>query len=92
MNDFPPVSPDLNVIENLFSLWKGQVRKRQPNDINSLKTVAVEEWSRVNTEICRSLVHSMPRRIASVIKGRGNITKYQINKLINYNCQTIPYC
>jgi len=35
-----------------------------------------EEWSKLDIDICKNLVDSMPRRIAAVIDNKGNPTKY----------------
>ena len=41
---WPSVSPDLNLIENLLSILKVRVEKRQPKTKAELKTAIEEEW------------------------------------------------
>lgn len=75
---WPAVSPDLNPIENLWSILSNQVYKngRQFDNLKSLKTAIQEEWAKLDEDILHRLVDSMPRRITSVQINRGGHTKY----------------
>lgn len=75
---WPAVSPDLNPIENLWGILSKAVYNngRQFDNLKSLKTAIVEEWAKLDEEILRRLIDSMPRRITSVQINRGNHTKY----------------
>jgi hypothetical protein len=35
-----------------------------------------EEWNKINTDECRRLIESMPRRIQAVIRAMGGNTRY----------------
>ena len=35
--DFPSYSPDLNIIESLWAIWKDQIRDRAPQTLQDLK-------------------------------------------------------
>lgn len=71
----PPISPDLNVIENLFAILKRKISLLAENmDLESAIDAAVEECA--TPEYITSLVDSMPRRLAEVIKRRGSSTEY----------------
>lgn len=74
--DHPPQSPDLNPIEHLWEHLDRQIRKRPINNKESLKSAIIEEWNNISAEITKNLVHSMPRRLAAVIKAKGKQTKY----------------
>ena len=78
----PPRSPDLNPIENLFHLAKKQLHQDALD-----KNITFENWedfvSRVNDTLLHldigiidSTILSMEKRIALVIKNKGERTKY----------------
>lgn len=46
----PAQSPDLNVIENLWSILDTKIRERHISNKNDLKTALVEEWARIPVE------------------------------------------
>lgn len=75
---WPAVSPDLNPIENLWGILSNAVYNngRQFDNLKSLKTVIQEEWAKIDDDILRRLIDSMPRRITSVQINRGGHTKY----------------
>ncbi len=64
---WPRMSPDLNPIEHLWGILKRQVEHHSPSSIQSLKEVILEEWKNIDLAKCRQLVHSMPRRLLSVL-------------------------
>ncbi|GFW21422.1 transposable element Tcb1 transposase [Trichonephila clavipes] len=72
----PPQSPDLNVIENLWSHLERAVQKHQITSKEQLKSVLQEDWLNIAPETTRHLVESMPRRLEAVISAKGYATKY----------------
>lgn len=75
---WPAQSPDLNPIENLWDELERQVRKHKPlpKNQNNLWEILQEEWLKLDENILKNLVDSMPRRIDAVITNKGNPTKY----------------
>ncbi|GFW43896.1 hypothetical protein TNCV_4786071 [Trichonephila clavipes] len=69
-------SPDLNVIDHLWSHLERSVQKHQITSKEQLKTVLQEEWLNIVPETTRHLVESMPRRLEAVISAKGYATKY----------------
>jgi transposase len=49
--DWPSNSPDLNPIENLWSVLKRNVELRQPWNIGELESFMEEEWSKIPQNI-----------------------------------------
>jgi len=60
--DWPSNSPDLNPIENLWSIVKRNVEKRMPRNLEDLERMMVEEWNNIPDETIINLVKSMKNR------------------------------
>ena len=76
---WPPQSPDLNPIENLWSLLFTGVRVNHEGKIRTLpdlKLAIREEWERIPTEMLHKLYSSLPQRMREVKKAGGYATKY----------------
>ena len=69
---WPPYSPDLNPIENIWAWIDRELAKVQISTLGQLK----ETWYRVLEAMCKNLVESMPRRVLSCIKAKGGYKKY----------------
>ena len=74
--DWPPQSPDLNPIENLWRDIKVDLRNMRSHNLRELEANVKACWDRVTAMQCRKLVRSMPRRIQAVLKANGGHTKY----------------
>jgi transposase len=74
--DFPPYSPDLNPIENLWAAVARAVERHACETLEQLQDVVAAEWDKVNKDLMRSLARSMPARCQAVIAARGWHTKY----------------
>ena len=76
--DWPSVSPDLNIIENM---WGELVRRvygggRQFSTAQELKTVLIEEWENISQSYIRTLFESLNNRIFEVIRLNGKSIDY----------------
>jgi transposase len=74
--EFPPYSPDLNPIENIWHLLKWRVEHRNPRTAEEFEKIISEEYEGIETECCTTLAHSMHNRLLQVIEYQGHKTKY----------------
>jgi hypothetical protein len=76
---WPAQSPDLNIIEPLWSVFGDRVRKRfpPPASLKQHENVLQEEWYKIPLESIQNLYESISRRIAAVLKAEGGQTQYQ---------------
>ena len=74
--DWPSYSPDLNPIENVWSLMKKHLSKRGDRNIEVLKEEALTYWDALTHQYLQSLVECMPRHIQACIEAEGGITFY----------------
>ena len=74
--DWPPQSPDLNPIENLWKILGVKVREINPTNTEDLWVKLQEEWSKISIKDCQELIRSCSRRCAAVIESKGSFTKY----------------
>ena len=64
---WPPLSPDLNIIENVWALLKKAVRMHEPTSLLTLKQAIEIEWPKIATkDLCRRLFSSINRRLKRV--------------------------
>lgn len=66
-------SPDLNSIENLWSIVKRRLGQYDsaPTNMTNLWERVQDEWNRVPKEVIENLVESMPYRVNQVINNKG---------------------
>lgn len=74
--EFPPRSPDLNPIENLWHVLKWRVERRNPRTGEELERYVTEEYENFSPEECAKLARSMPNRLQMCILFEGHKTKY----------------
>ncbi len=77
--DWPANSPDLNLIENLWGIFKRKMRDTRPNNADEMKATVKETWASIPPQQCHKLITSMPCRIEAVIKAKGAPTKYWVH-------------
>ncbi len=78
--DWPANLPDLNPIENLWSIVKKKMRDTRPNNADDLKTAIKATCASITPKQCHRLIASMPRRIDAVIHAKGGPTKYWVHR------------
>ena len=75
---WPPYSPDLAPIENLWAIVKAKLHQTELTSRETLIERVNQIW---NTDVdirasCETLITGIPRRIADCIRARGGPTKY----------------
>lgn len=76
---WPPQSPDLNPIENVWAYLKMKLANdynTPPAIINDLWERVQEQWYSITPRYCENIFLSMPKRIQHTIKTKGLWTKY----------------
>ncbi len=76
--DWPSLSPDLNLIENVWSEMARQVYAdgRQFNIIDPLKSKIIEVWNGLSLEYLLKLVDSMKTRMFKLALSKGASINY----------------
>ena len=84
--NWPPCSPDLNPIENLWAVLKLELHRRYPDtkylhgSPDAIKAVLKERlyevWWDIGEEVLNRLIESMPERVQAVIEADGWYTRF----------------
>lgn len=76
VKEWPPQSPDLNPIENLWSILDRRLSNRHVNSEAELFQCLQEGWNSLPVSLLSKLVASMHDRCQAVIDNKGLPTKY----------------
>jgi hypothetical protein len=77
LEDWPPQSPDLNPIKNLWKIIKTNIQTNyQPKSIPEMKEAIHQAWDNIPAQTLRNLLRSMPSRMEAVIKANGGPINY----------------
>ncbi|POM69989.1 Transposase, partial [Phytophthora palmivora] len=83
--EWTPRSPDLNPIENFWSILTRRIYQNGRqfnsafNSVAELRVAIEAAWEGIDSKILRSSIDSMPRRCQEVINKNGNMTDYYDN-------------
>ena len=71
--DFPPKSPDLNIIENIWDELNRRVRRTEakPTTLNQLRAKVLFEWNKLPKNYVQRYVTSMRRHCLAVVNSAG---------------------
>lgn len=82
---WPPYSPDLNPIENLWALMKAEIYRLYPDlehapdteaTLERLVQAAKEAWHAIDQAVLDRISITMPHRVKAVLQAEGWYTKY----------------
>jgi hypothetical protein len=74
--NWPPNSPDLNPIENVWSYVQRKVHARGCSTFEQFKQAVIDELAAVPQRYISNLYTSMPKRLMAVINNKGDRTRY----------------
>lgn len=74
--NWPSRSPDLNPIENLWSIVNAKLMENPPTFLAQLKRKLKKAWQEIDRKLVKKLIDSMPHRLQAVIQAKGAPTKY----------------
>ena len=74
LENWPPNSPDINIIKNVWSLLKKRVFQRHPKNIEELWAFRQEEFERIPLEYIQNLYNSIPDRLNKIVQCNGKKT------------------
>uniref|UniRef100_A0AAZ3QF10 Tc1-like transposase DDE domain-containing protein n=1 Tax=Oncorhynchus tshawytscha TaxID=74940 RepID=A0AAZ3QF10_ONCTS len=61
LGPWPGNSPDLNPIENLWSILKRRVDKQKPTTSDKLQALIMQEWAAISQDVAQKLIDSNAR-------------------------------
>jgi transposase len=75
---YPPNSPDLNPIENIWAWMKHEItlNYKHITSQKEMRQVVLEMWNNFTDAQWDSLIASMSGRIKAVLKAKGGHTRY----------------
>ncbi len=76
--DWPPQSPDMNPIENLWAIIKSRRQKKYgiPKTKRELVDQIFDIWDNIEEKIVANLANSANKRVNEVLKLKGKVSKY----------------
>ena len=72
----PAKSPDLNIIENVWSMLIQEMQQLGPQTAKTLEKSIKKAWSKIPQNSIQNCVLSMPTRLNLVMKSKGAAIKY----------------
>ncbi|UYV84601.1 Transposase [Cordylochernes scorpioides] len=86
MLPWPPYSPDLSPIEHVWDIIGRRLHALpQPRSEDELWQMVEREWRAIPQDAIRTLIDSLPRRVAACIAVRGGPTCYKADAVLALN-------
>lgn len=79
LGNWPPNSPDLNIIENIWAILKKAVEEVNPPTSELLIDTIKSAWDSIPITMINKIVSTFEKRCALVLKMKGNSINYHFN-------------
>lgn len=76
LENWPPNSPDLSPIENVWGWVDAEVAKKGCKSFDEFKQEVLKTFRSIPVEMCENLIDSIPRRLARVVETNGGKAGY----------------
>ena len=76
LKDWPPHSPDLSPIENVWGWVDAQVAKKGCKTFEEWKQEILKTFNNIPIEMCENLIDSIPKRLERVLQTNGGHAGY----------------
>ena len=73
---WPAKSPDINLIENVWSRMEMLLNRDRVKSVYGFKRSVIRVWDKISQEYISSLYESLPSRLQAVIEADGWQTRY----------------
>ena len=71
LDNWPPYSPDLNIIEVIWAIMGKRVEMLQPKTIEDLRRIVIEVWDKITFKTINGLVDGITDRLKKVNQSPG---------------------
>ena len=72
LENWPPYSPDINIIENIWAIMKSRLMGKQVTALEELQSEIIDVWNRLDITTINKLVDSIPRILQLVVEKQGD--------------------
>lgn len=70
-DEYPPKSPDLNPIENIWGIMKQEVYSKQYRSKDDFKSAVQASWDRLSLQLVQDTIKNYPGRLQAVLDNLG---------------------
>lgn len=74
--DWPPYSPDLNIIEVVWAIMEKRVEMQAPKTMDDLIRIIKDVWENLTWQTINGLVKGIPNRLKKVNENPGQTLNY----------------
>ena len=71
MDNYPPVSPDLNAIESVWAWMNRYIQRNHPNSQQHLERLVRRAWLTMPQNVIRGYIINIPNICAQIITNQG---------------------
>jgi transposase len=81
ITNWPPSSPDMSPIENVWGILKIRIAAREPKSVGELATTLMEEWDNLDQRIIDGLMDTMPSRFRMCVAAQGKSIGHLVRRM-----------